>query len=420
MRRTIETALYTLSNQALRLLAIAMRTNDRQPQEKSLTFLGLAGMMDPIRPEAVQAVRDFRKAGVRTVMITGDRPDTAFVIARELGIATTPSDCLSGAQIDRLSDPDFAQEAERCSVFAQVSPEHKVRIVRALKSSGHIVAMTGDGVNDAPSLKTADVGVAMGITGTDVAKNAADLILTDDNFATIAKAIAEGRGIYANIKKAVLFLLSSNFGEIMTMLAAILMNFSSPLKPSHILWINLITDSLPALALGVDPENPAHFMRQPPRPKNENLFASGGLSCTLLYGFLIAFISTAAFLCLPVALLRGVGLPLTLTNLRLLLVEPQLLARCQTYAFTVLGISQLFHAVGMRDVETSLFRMNHLENKLMLAAFAIGIGLQVLVTEFPYFVTAFGTCRLAPGEWARLILLSAAPLLAHELLILTQ
>lgn len=420
MRRTIETALHTLSNQALRLLAIAMRTNDRQPQEKSLTFLGLAGMMDPIRPEAVQAVRDFRKAGVRTVMITGDRPDTAFVIARELGIAAKPSDCLSGAQIDRLSDPDFAQEAERCSVFAQVSPEHKVRIVRALKSSGHIVAMTGDGVNDAPSLKTADVGVAMGITGTDVAKNAADLILTDDNFATIAKAIAEGRGIYANIKKTVLFLLSSNFGEIMTMLAAILMNFSSPLKPSHILWINLITDSLPALALGVDPENPAHFMRQPPRPKNENLFASGGLSCTLLYGFLIAFISTAAFLCLLVALLRGVGLPLTLTNLRLLLVEPQLLARCQTYAFTVLGISQLFHAVGMRDVETSLFRMNHLENKLMLAAFAIGIGLQVLVTEFPYFVTAFGTCRLAPGEWARLILLSAAPLLAHELLILTQ
>ena len=418
MRQNIETALHTLSARALRLLAIGMRTNDRHPREESLTFLGLAGMMDPIRPEAVQAVRDFRKAGVRTVMITGDRPDTAFVIARELGIATKPADCLSGAQIDALTDREFAREAGRCSVFAQVSPEHKVRIVRALKASGHIVAMTGDGVNDAPSLKAADVGVAMGITGTDVAQNAADLILTDDNFATIAKAIAEGRGIYANIKKAVLFLLSSNFGEIMTMLAAILLNFSSPLKPSHILWINLITDSLPALALGVDPEDPAHFMHRPPRPKDENLFAAGGLSCTLLYGFLIAFISTAAFLFLPVALLRGNGLPLTLTNLRLLLAEPQLLTRCQTYTFTVLGISQLFHAVGMRDVETSLFRMNHLENKLMLAAFAIGISLQVLVTEFSYFVAAFGTCRLTPGEWLRLILLAAVPLLAHELLVL--
>ena len=420
MRRTIEAALHTLSARALRLLAIGMRTGDRRPKEQNLTFLGVAGMMDPIRPEAVQAVRDFRKAGVRTVMITGDRPDTAFVIARELEIATKPADCLSGAQIDALPDREFARKAGRCSVFAQVSPEHKMRIVRALKASGHIVAMTGDGVNDAPSLKAADVGIAMGVTGTDVAKNAADLILTDDNFATIAKAIAEGRGIYANIKKAVLFLLSSNFGEIMTMLAAILLNFSPPLKPSHILWINLITDSLPALALGVDPEDPSHFMHRPPRPKDENLFAAGGLSCTLLYGFLIAFISTAAFLCLPVAELRGNGLTLSLTNLRLLLAEPQLLTRCQTYAFTVLGISQLFHAVGMRDVETSFFRMNHLENKLMLAAFAIGIGLQVLVTEFPYFVTAFGTCRLTPGEWMQLILLAAAPLLAHELLILTK
>ena len=181
-----------------------------------------------------------------------------------------------------------------------------------------------------------------------------------------------------------------------------------------------MTDSRPALALGVDPEDPSHFMHRPPRPKDENLFAAGGLSCTLLYGFLIAFISTAAFLCLPVAKLRGNGLTLSLTNLRLLLAEPQLLTRCQTYAFTVLGISQLFHAVGMRDVETSFFRMNHLENKLMLAAFAIGIGLQVLVTDFPYFVTAFGTCRLTPGEWMQLILLAAAPLLAHELLILTK
>lgn len=416
-RRELEMVLHTLSGRALRLLALAMRTNDRKPKEEGLTFLGIVGMMDPIRPEAVQAIQDFKKAGVRTVMITGDRPDTALVIARELGIAQKASDCLSGNQIDSLSDRQFAREALRCSVFAQVSPAHKVRIVRALKTSGHIVAMTGDGVNDAPSLKAADVGVAMGMTGTDVAKNAADLILTDDNFATIASAIAEGRGIYANIKKAVLFLLSSNFGEIITMLAAILLNFNPPLKPGHILWINLITDSLPALALGVDPEDPSHFMRRPPRPRDESLFASGGLSCTLFYGFLIAFISTAAFLCLPVESLRHAGLPLTLDHLRTLLKAPGLLTRCQTYAFTVLGISQLFHAVGMRDVETGFFRMNHLENKLMLAAFFLGIGLQALVTECPFFVTAFGTCCLTPEEWLRLFLLAAVPLLAHELLI---
>ena len=417
-RKAAEDALRTLSGRALRLLALAMRTGDAKPSEERMTFIGLAGLIDPIRPEAVQAVQDFRRAGVKTVMITGDRSDTAFVIARELGIAEKPSDCMSGPRIDSLSDREFAAAARSLSVFAQVSPEHKVRIVKALKSDRKIVAMTGDGVNDAPSLKAADVGVAMGITGTDVAKNAADLILTDDNFATIAKAIAEGRGIYENIKKAVLFLLSSNFGEIITMLAAILLGLGSPLKPSHILWINLITDSLPALALGVDQNDPRHFMNRPPRPRNESLFAGGGLGCTLFYGFLIAFISTTAFLQLPISLLLAGKLPLTLENLRILLNVPEILTRCQTYAFTVLGISQLFHAIGMRDVETSVFRMNHLENKLMAAAFFIGLSLQVLVTEIPYFVTAFGTCRLSLSEWARLILLAAMPLLAHELLLL--
>ena len=417
-RKSIEAALHTLSGRALRLLALAMRTGDKTPSEDRLTFIGLAGMIDPIRPEAVKAVQDFRQAGVKTVMITGDRSDTAFVIAQELGIAEKPSDCMSGPQIDALSDKEFRAAARSLSVFAQVSPEHKVRIVKALKASGKIVAMTGDGVNDAPSLKAADVGVAMGITGTDVAKNAADLILTDDNFATIAKAIAEGRGIYENIKKAVLFLLSSNFGEIITMLAAILLGLGSPLKPSHILWINLITDSLPALALGVDQNDSRHFMSRPPRPRNESLFAGGGLGCTLFYGFLISFISTTAFLQLPVSLLLAGELPLTLENLKILLDVPEILTRCQTYAFTVLGISQLFHAIGMRDVETSIFRMNHLENRLMLAAFCIGLSLQILVTEFPYFVAAFGTCRLSLSEWTRLILLAAAPLLAHELLLL--
>ncbi len=418
-RREIAGAMKTLSGRALRLLALGMQTGTDHPIESGLTFVGAVGMMDPIRPEAAKAVRDFRKAGVKTVMITGDRSDTAFAIARELGIAKKPEDCMTGAQIDSLSDEEFSKAVQRLSVFAMVSPEHKVRIVKALKASKKIVAMTGDGVNDAPSLKAADVGVAMGITGTDVAKNAADLILVDDNFATIAKAIAEGRGIYENIKKSVLFLLSSNFGEIITMLTAILLGLGSPLKPSHILWINLITDSLPALALGVDPGDPRHFMNRPPRSRKESLFAGGGLSCTLLYGILIGFISMTAFLQLPISLLKAHGASVSLENLRILLSAPEILARSQTYAFTVLGISQLFHAIGMRDVETSLFRMKHLNNRLMMAAFVIGLGLQGLVTEFPYFIQAFGTCHLALREWGQLILLAAMPLAAHELLLLS-
>ncbi len=418
-RRAVTASMTALSERALRLLALGMRTGTDRPTESGLTFVGAVGMMDPIRPEAAKAVRDFRRAGVKTVMITGDRRDTAFAIAKELGIAQLPSDCMTGPEIDQLTDGEFSQAVRRISVFAMVSPEHKVRIVKALKASEKIIAMTGDGVNDAPSLKAADVGVAMGVTGTDVAKNAADLILTDDNFATIAKAIAEGRGIYENIKKAVLFLLSSNFGEIITMLAAILLGLGSPLKPSHILWINLITDSLPALALGVDPGDPRRFMNRPPRSRSESLFAEGGLSCTLLYGILIAFISMTAFLQLPIALLRAHGAAITLEHLRLLLASPEILAQSQTYAFTVLGISQLFHAVGMRNVETSVFRMNHLNNRLMLAAFVIGLGLQGLVTEVPYFIQAFGTCHLETGEWLRLILLAAMPLAAHELLLLS-
>ncbi len=418
-RREIAGAMKTLSGRALRLLALGMQTGTDHPIESGLTFVGAVGMMDPIRPEAAKAVRDFRKAGVKTVMITGDRSDTAFAIARELGIAKKPEDCMTGAQIDSLSDEEFSKAVQRLSVFAMVSPEHKVRIVKALKASKKIVAMTGDGVNDAPSLKAADVGVAMGITGTDVAKNAADLILVDDNFATIAKAIAEGRGIYENIKKSVLFLLSSNFGEIITMLTAILLGLGSPLKPSHILWINLITDSLPALSLGVDPGDPRHFMNRPPRSRKESLFAGGGLSCTLLYGILIGFISMTAFLQLPISLLKAHGASISLENLRILLSAPEILARSQTYAFTVLGISQLFHAIGMRDVETSLFRMKHLNNRLMMAAFVIGLGLQGLVTEFPYFIQAFGTCHLALREWGQLILLAAMPLAAHELLLLS-
>lgn len=415
-KQKIRNAIKEMSSRALRVLALAMRTGDRKATEKELIFIGLAGMKDPIRPGVAEAVESCQKAGVKVVMITGDRVDTACAIAGELSIADSMSQCMTGSQLDHLPDAEFKKAVRNIRVFAQVSPSHKTKIVKALKETGNVVAMTGDGVNDAPSLKSADVGIAMGKAGTDVAKNASDIILTDDNFATIVKAIEQGRSIYANIKKSVLFLLSSNFGEIITMLTAILFGFASPLKPSHILWINLITDSLPALSLGVDCSDTSHFMKRPPRPKDENLFADGGLSCTVFYGLLIGFISISAFLYLPIQTLRASGIAITPSHIRELLLLPNVLTRSQTYAFTVLGMSQLFHAIGMRDVDCSLFRMKHFTNKLMILAVVLGIALQALVTTVPYFIKAFGTVPLSFSDWKMLLLLAAMPLLAHEFL----
>lgn len=415
-KQKIRNAIKEMSSRALRVLALAMRTGDRKATEKELIFIGLAGMKDPIRPGVAEAVESCQKAGVKVVMITGDRVDTACAIAGELSIADSMSQCMTGSQLDHLPDAEFKKAVRNIRVFAQVSPSHKTKIVKALKETGNVVAMTGDGVNDAPSLKSADVGIAMGKAGTDVAKNASDIILTDDNFATIVKAIEQGRSIYANIKKSVLFLLSSNFGEIITMLTAILFGFASPLKPSHILWINLITDSLPALSLGVDCSDTSHFMKRPPRPKDENLFADGGLSCTVFYGLLIGFISISAFLYLPIQTLRTSGIAITPSHIRELLLLPDILTRSQTYAFTVLGMSQLFHAIGMRDVDCSLFRMKHFTNKLMILAVVLGIALQALVTTVPYFINAFGTVPLSFSDWKMLLLLAAMPLLAHEFL----
>ena len=403
---------------ALRVLAIAMKTRGNLLDEEEMVFIGLVGMMDPARPEAKGAVQSFREAHVDTVMITGDHLDTAFAIASELGIASDKSECLSGTQIDALDADEFGAVIDRIKVYARVSPEHKVRIVEAFKHKGRIVAMTGDGVNDAPSLKAADVGIAMGLSGTDVARNAADLVLTDDNFATIEKAIREGRGIFENIRKTILFLLSSNFGEIITMMAAIFVGLPSPLKASHILWINLITDSLPALALGVDENDQDALMRQKPRDKKENLFAHGGLSCTLCYGAVIAVISLVAFLQVPIAYLNAHHIPIDLAGIGSVLGISDILNKAQTHAFTVLAMSQLFHAIGMRDTNKSIFRMNHLKNRAMLIALAFGFILQVLVTEIPYLVKLFGTTRLSLSDWLSLSLLSLAPLLVHELLIL--
>ena len=429
-RRKVLKAIEEMSSQALRVLALAMKTDEpgrtgrqddaetnrfsRLLNEEELIFVGLAGMKDPIRPEAKAAVEKFKGAGVRTVMITGDHADTALAIAKELGIAKKASECITGEELDGLSDIELGNRLQETNVFARVSPEHKVRIVKVLKKLGNVAAMTGDGVNDAPSLRMADIGIAMGKTGTDVAKNASDMILTDDNFATIEKAIEEGRSIYQNIKKTVLFLLSSNFGEIITMFTAVLLGLAAPLKASHILWINLITDSMPALALGVDQNDKEALMKLPPRGTKEGLFANGGLACTIFYGVLIAVISLTAFLKLPWEILAEGQQAFNLANVSAVLQNPEILERAQTYAFTVLGISQLFHAWGMRDVRSSVFSKGRGWNPLMAGAFVIGLSLQLAVTEVPYLVGMFGTASLAWREWGMLLVLAAFPVLAHE------
>ena len=413
-RRQILQTVAEMSAGALRTLAVATRGNVKEPVEDGLVFLGLVGMKDPARPEAAEAVATFRDAGVDTVMITGDHVETAYAIAKQLGIVERMAQCMTGSELEHLGEEAFRKRLEDTRVFARVSPAQKVRIVKGFQGRGQIVAMTGDGVNDAPSLKAADIGIAMGRSGTDVAKQAADMILTDDNFATIEKAIEEGRGVYENIRKSVIFLLSSNLGEIMTMFVAVCLGLAAPLKSSHILWINLITDSLPALALGIDRNDGKSLMQNPPRRAGESLFARGGLMCTCFYGILIAAISLTAFLMLPCALLKASSLPVNPEYLMLALKQENILAKAQTYAFTVLGMSQLYHAVGMRDVHKSFFRMKHWENKLMIAACVIGFGLQFAVTEIPFLIHAFGTSHLSGREWMYLSILAACPLLSHE------
>ncbi len=423
-RKAIEDAIRDMSSEALRTIAVAMYKGTEEPVEEELTFLGLVGMRDPVRPEAVSSVKKFKEAGVKTVMITGDHVQTAFAIAKELGIAETISQCMTGEELQRLTGDrdadDLEQEisARNVTVFARVSPAQKMQIVQCFQALGEVVAMTGDGVNDAPSLKNADIGIAMGKNGTDVARQAADMILVDDNFATIETAMEEGRNVYENIRKSVIFLLSSNFGEILTMFAAVLMGMASPLKSSHILWINLITDSLPALALGVDGNDRESLMKNSPRKASESLFARGGLLCTVFYGILIGGISLAAFLILPGAALASAGGQLTVAGIRRILEQPGILTRAQTYAFTVLGMSQLFHAVGMRDTTRSVVRMKHGENKLMLAAIGAGLLLQFAVTKVSFLVGAFGTAWLSAGEWIMLLGLASFPMIAHEGLVL--
>lgn len=408
-----------LMGEGRRVMAIAMETSGSM-REQEMIFLGLLSMQDPVRPEAVRAVADFEQAGVSTVMITGDHPDTAYSIAKELGIADSPQQCITGRELDHLQDNSFLQRLQQIRVFARVTPEHKVRIVEGYRTLGQTVAMTGDGVNDAPSLQAADIGIAMGLNGTDVARGAADFVLMDDNFATIHTAIREGRGIYENIRKSVLFLLSSNLGEIITMLLTIVAGLPSPLKASFILWINLITDSLPALALGVDDNEGESLMREKPRRRGESLFAKGGLLCVICYGLVIGGVSLAAFLKVPYDRIVAEGLPVSLHNVVEGLRISAVLAEAQTHAFTVLGISQLFHAIGMRDVNRSVFKMNHRNNPYMIGAVVIGITLQAAVTEITPLIHLFGTVRLSLMEWTQLIALSTTPLIVHELLVMVS
>jgi Ca2+-transporting ATPase len=418
-KEKIKAAAKEMATYALRVLALAVKLNDSSAAEEDLIFAGLVGMIDPPRPEAKHAVEIFKGASVTTIMITGDHIDTAFAIAKELGIAEREDQCITGDALNHMTQEDLNAAVPSLRVFARVSPENKVMIVNAFRSHGHIVSMTGDGVNDAPSLKSADIGVAMGITGTDVAKGAADMVLTDDNFATIQKAIEEGRNIYNNIKKSVLFLLSSNLGEILTMFVAIIAGLATPLKAIHILWVNLITDSLPGLALGVDSGDP-EIMKEAPRDPKESLFARGGLAITIFFGIVIGTITLSAFLATPVNVLLNAGQSITLDNLKLAMQDPLVYTYSQTYAFTTLAISQLFNAVGMRNLNKSIFKFNHFNNVMMIIAFVVGFLLQIFVTEIHLLTEVFGTVELSLKEWLSLTALSTAPLWFHELFVLIK
>ena len=400
-RRRIAQVGGDLAGQALRVLAVAQRLQPALPKsmaaeglEAELTFVGLIGMMDPPRPEVRQAVDRCAGAGIRPVMITGDHKDTAVAIAKQLNLYRPGDKAIDGAGLDFLPQETLEEEIEAFSVYARVTPEHKMRIVQAWQRRGHVVAMTGDGVNDAPALKAADIGCAMGKTGTDVAKGAADMILTDDNFATVVAAVEQGRGIYANIRKAIHYLLSCNIGEILTIFLATLLPVSqAPLSPVQLLWLNLVTDSLPALALGMEPVEKT-AMTQPPRGKEEPLFSKAFSRRLAWQGALVGGITLLAY---------GLGLHLTGT-----------FAVANTMAFATLTFSQLFHAFDVRSETTPLFRLGVLSNKAMNKAFLAGAALQAAVLLAPPLQGVFAVVPLALEQWGMVLALALTPLVVCE------
>ena len=403
-----------MSDSALRVLGVAYKDSDKllspDEMEKDLTVIGIVGMIDPPRLEVKDSIAEAKAAGIRPIMITGDHKNTAVAIAKELGIAESIEQSITGSEIDEISEDDFANHINNYRVFARVSPEHKVKIVRAFKSQGNIVSMTGDGVNDAPSLKYADIGVAMGITGTDVAKGASDMILTDDNFTTIVNAIEEGRNIYNNIKKSVIFLLSCNLGEVIAIFISILLNWPVPLLATQILWINLITDSLPAIALGIDPGD-KDVMKQKPRNPKESFFARGAGFRAVVGGTLIGLFTLIAFF----YGLSHHGFEIGSTMLSDEALETAL-PYARTMAFVVLAASQLFYSLSMRNSKKSIFKIGLFSNKYLIGAIIIGIMLQLVVITIPFLANAFGVHNLSLSEWGIVLIFALIPLIVNEII----
>ena len=360
-------------------------------------------MIDPPRKEVKEAVRICRQAGIKPVMITGDHILTAKAIAKDIGILTNQTEAITGEELSKMSTQRLNDTISRFSVFARVSPEHKVRIVKAFQSKGEVVAMTGDGVNDAPALKAADIGCAMGIAGTDVAKNASDMILTDDNFATIVSAVSEGRVIYDNIKKAVHFLLSSNIGEIITIFVAILFGLPTPLVAVQLLWVNLVTDSLPAISLGVEPPSKDIMLRKPVSPK-KGMFADGLALQIVIEGFLIGALALTAFV-IGVKYYDAPGMHQTLNY------QPWV---GRTMAFSVLSLSQLFHSFNMRS-NRSLSEIGILSNRSLAISFVICAFLQIAVVSLTPLAKVFQVVPLNLRQWATVFLLSITPIVVVEL-----
>ena len=385
-----------MSIHSLRVLALAYKRVHflhKEEIEQNLIFVGLVGLMDPPREEVYESIQECLKAGIKINMITGDNALTAYAIARKLNIAKSEKEVISGKELMRLNETQLKENIHKYRVFARVTPLDKVRIVSALKTNGEVVAMSGDGINDAPALKKADIGIAMGLNGSDVCKQSSDMILADNNFYTIVKAIEEGRNIYLNIQKAVLYLLSCNLGEIMALfLVSILMpNVVSTLSAVQILWVNLVTDSLPALALGVDPKD-AFLMSDKPRNSKESLFGEGGISFTLLNGMLIGTMSIVAF--------------------RFGLETSEALG--QTMAFMVLSISQLVHALNLTSRTHSIFEVGIFKNRWLILTIVFGIVLQICVVTLPFFQILLKTTSLNSTQWVLVFLASSMPLIINE------